>query len=208
MANDNDKIKHRYNRISKVYDMMEKPMEWMAMNKWQGELIKRIEGSEILEVGVGTGKNLRYYPDNASVVGIDFSTEMLKKAKIKAGENPKITLLEMDAQQMAFQDDMFDTVVTSCVFCSVPDPIKGLQEIRRVCKPEGKIVMLEHMRSNHRVVGKLMDTINFIPLHFWGANINRKTLENLKAAGFKAENIEYEDVWTDIVKLIEIRNKK
>ena len=114
----------------------------------------------------------------------------------------------MDAQQMMFQDNTFDTVVTSCVFCSVPDPIKGLQEIRRVCKPEGKIVMLEHMRSNHLVLGKLMDYINFIPLHFWGANINRKTLENLTSAGFKTEHVKYQNVWTDIVKLIEIRNNK
>lgn len=109
---------------------------------------------------------------------------------------------------MSFADDTFDTVVTSCVFCSVPDPVEGLKEIRRVCKPNGKIVMLEHMRSQHRLVGKVMDAVNFIPLHTWGANINRKTLENIVKAGFKEEQIETQDLWSDIVKLIEIRNKK
>ena len=87
MADDNDKIKYRYNRISKFYDMMEKPMELIARNKWQIELIKRIEGKKILEVGVGTGKNLQYYPGDVSVVGIDFSTEMLKRAKMKVGQS-------------------------------------------------------------------------------------------------------------------------
>lgn len=68
--------------------------------------------------------------------------------------------------------------------------------------------MLEHMRSNKEIVGKFMDIINFIPLNIWGANINRKTIENLKRAGFNEKDIEYQDIWSDIVKLIEIRNKK
>ncbi|MGO1653216.1 class I SAM-dependent methyltransferase, partial [Senegalia sp. (in: firmicutes)] len=119
-----------------------------------------------------------------------------------------IKLIEMDAQNMEFPDNTFDTVLTSCVFCSVPDPIKGLEEIRRVCKDNGKIIMLEHMRSENEVVGKFMDIVNFIPLNIWGANINRETIDNLKIAGFKEEYIEYQDVWSDIVKLIEIRNNK
>lgn len=109
---------------------------------------------------------------------------------------------------MDFDDNTFDTILTSCVFCSVPDPVKGLKEIRRVCKKDGKIIMLEHMRSNKKLVGKLMDAVNFIPLNIWGANINRRTIENLKKAGFREEDIEYQDIFSDIVKFIEIRNKK
>lgn len=208
MSNDNEKIKNRYNRISKVYDLLEKPMESMTMSKWRDKLIERIEGENVLEVGVGTGKNLIYYPDTLEVTGIDFSTNMLAKARQKIKDNKNIKLIEMDAQSMKFDDNTFDTVVSSCVFCSVPDPVQGLKEIRRVCKNDGKIIMLEHMRSNKELVGKLMDIINFIPLNLWGANINRKTIENLIKAGFKEENIEYQDVWSDIVKFIEIRNKK
>lgn len=126
----------------------------------------------------------------------------------KIKENKNIKLIEMDAQDMDFADNTFDTVVTSCVFCSVPDPIKGLKEIRRVCKDNGKIIMLEHMRSNNEIAGKFMDIINFIPLNIWGANINRRTIENLIKAGFKEEDIEYQDIWSDIVKFIEIRNNK
>ncbi|MGO1369819.1 class I SAM-dependent methyltransferase [Senegalia sp. (in: firmicutes)] len=206
--NNNEKIKNRYNRVSKIYDLIESPMENMAMGKWREKLIERIEGEKILEVGVGTGKNLIYYPDTLDIIGIDFSKNMLEKAREKIKNKENIKLIEMDAQNMEFPDNTFDTVLTSCVFCSVPDPIKGLEEIRRVCKDNGKIIMLEHMRSENEVVGKFMDIVNFIPLNIWGANINRETIDNLKIAGFKEEYIEYQDVWSDIVKLIEIRNNK
>lgn len=208
MSNKNKKIQNRYNRIAKVYDLLEKPMESMTMGKWREKLIEKIEGEKVLEVGVGTGKNLIYYSDTLDVTGIDFSKKMLEKAREKIEDKKNIELIEMDAQNMKFDDNTFDTVITSCVFCSVPNPVEGLKEIRRVCKDNGKIIMLEHMRSSNRVVGKFMDVINFIPLSIWGANINRKTIENLKIAGFKEDNMEYQDLWKDIVKFIEIRNKK
>lgn len=208
MAGDNNKIKNRYNRVSKIYDLMEKPMESMLMDDWRKELFEKIEGKKILEVGVGTGKNLDFYSTDKEVTGIDFSEKMLEKAKNKSKDKDHVTLMEMDAENMTFEDNTFDTVVTSCVFCSVPDPVKGLKEIRRVCKNGGKVIMLEHMRSNKPVVGKIMDRINFIPLHIWGANINRQTLKNLQEAGFNKEDTTYKNVWSDVVKIIEIRNKK
>ncbi len=208
MAGDNNKIKNRYNRVSKIYDLMEQPMESMLMDDWRKELFEKIEGKKILEVGVGTGKNLEFYSTDKEVTGIDFSEKMLEKAKNKSKDKDHVTLMEMDAENMTFEDNTFDTVVTSCVFCSVPDPVKGLKEIRRVCKNGGKVIMLEHMRSNKPVVGKIMDRINFIPLHIWGANINRQTLKNLQEAGFNKEDTTYKNVWSDVVKIIEIRNKK
>jgi ubiquinone/menaquinone biosynthesis C-methylase UbiE len=208
MSNETKKVKNRYNRVSKIYDILESPMEAMTMNTWRKELLTTIEGKQVLEVGVGTGKNLVLYPEDLEITGIDFSEKMLEKAIQKTKGKENITLIEMDAQEMDFADDTFDTVITSCVFCSVPDPVKGLKEIRRVCKANGKIVMLEHMRSHHNVVGQFMDIVNFIPLHIWGANINRETMANLLEAGFKEENIMTQDLWSDIVKLIEIRNKK
>lgn len=207
MAGDNNKIKNRYNRVSKIYDLMEKPMESMLMDDWRKELFEKIEGKKILEVGVGTGKNLEFYSTDKEVTGIDFSEKMLEKAKNKSKDKDHVTLMEMDAENMTFEDNTFDTVVTSCVFCSVPDPVKGLKEIRRVCKNGGKVIMLEHMRSNKPVVGKIMDRINFIPLHIWGANINRQTLKNLQEAGFNKEDTTYKNVWSDVVKILEIRNK-
>lgn len=83
MADDNEKIKNRYNRVSKVYDLLEKPMESMTSNKWRDKLIAAIEGKKVLEVGVGTGKNLAYYPSQLDITAIDFSKNMLEKQRLK-----------------------------------------------------------------------------------------------------------------------------
>jgi len=200
-----EKIKKRYNRVSKIYDLIEQPMELMALKKWRVEVAKELYG-KVLEIGVGTGKNIPYYPENVEVTAIDFSEKMLAKARKKAKElNKKVELIEMDAQDMSFPDDTFDTVFTTCVFCSVPDPIQGLKEIKRVCKPGGKIIMIEHVRSEKKVIGPLMDLLNPITVNFYGANINRRTVKNVKKAGFS--NVEVENITGDIVKKIMIVNE-
>lgn len=201
-----DKIRKRYDRVSKLYDLFEKPMEIMSMKKWRLEVTKDLQG-KVLEVGVGTGKNISYYPTNAQVTAIDFSQKMLEKAREKAMKlNSNVELITMDAQNMNFPDNTFDMVFTTCVFCSVPDPIKGLQEIRRVCKPNGKIIMIEHVRSEQRVLGLIMDIFNPLTLNLYGANINRRTVENVKTAGFA--KVEVTNLTGDIVKKIVIYNEK
>ena len=205
MRNETEKIKHRYNRISMLFDVLEKPMEGFSA-KWREEIMAEVYGN-VLEVGVGTGKNIPYYPDDVNVVAIDFSRNMLNKARAKFASSYKnVSFMEMDVQQMDFADNTFDCVLTSCVFCSVPIPVQGLKEIRRVCKPEGKIVMLEHVRSDGKIVGPLMDAINPIPLYLYGANINRDTVGNLRKVGFRA--IQVTDLWKDIFKKIIITNDK
>jgi len=141
------------------------------------------------------------------VVAIDFSINMLDKARAKYQSIYKnVTFIEMDAQKMNFADNSFDCVLTSCVFCSVPIPVLGLKEIRRVCKPGGKIIMLEHVRSQHKLAGLLMDIMNPIPLYLYGANINRDTVGNLKKAGFN--QIMVTNLWGDIFKKIIVINDK
>lgn len=176
-------IKKRYDRISSLFDVM----NHMIQPSWRKDLLNNLHGN-ILEVGVGTGANLPYYPENVNVTGIDFSPKMLAKAYEKVDQSKaKIVLKEMDAQQMDFRDNTFDVVVSTCVFCSVPDPIKGLKEIRRVVKPDGKILMLEHMRSENAFIGKILDLINPLTVRIAGVNINRKMIENIEEAGLKIE---------------------
>jgi ubiquinone/menaquinone biosynthesis C-methylase UbiE len=198
--NQTKKIKRRYNRVSGIYDWMEIPMEKFMFSGWRKKLAGQAIG-RTLEVGVGTGKNIPWYPEDVHLTAIDFSPDMLRKARQKYDDDPRvITFLEMDVQDMDFDNETFDTVVTSYVFCSVPDPAKGLKEIYRVLKPGGQLLMLEHVRSQHWLTGKLMDVFNFFPLHLWGANINRNTLENVRKAGF--ENIEATYLRKDIFLLI------
>ncbi len=201
-----EKIRKRYDRASKFYDIFEQPMEAMSLKKWRSEVVKDLKG-KVLEVGVGTGKNIPYYPDNIEATAIDFSEKMLEKAREKAERfNKNINLIHMDAQNMDFPDNTFDRVFTTCVFCSVPDPIKGLKEIRRVCKPDGKIIMIEHVRSEKKVLGLIMDILNPLTVNLYGANINRRTVENIEMAGFTG--VEVTNLTGDIVKKIVIYNKK
>lgn len=206
----NKKIKKRYDRIAPLYDVMELLMEKGKMGNWRESLWKKVadnipeSGGTLLEAGVGTGKNIQFYPDEIEIYAIDFSKKMLQQAKKKAKnyEN-NIKFLEMDIQNLNFLDDYFDVIVTSCVFCSVPDPVKGLRELKRVCKPDGKIIMLEHMRSKKRLWGKVMDTFNWVSLYTWGANINRETMKNIEKADLKL--VEVNDLFFDIVKEIVLK---
>lgn len=145
-----DIIKHRYNRISSVFNAMDK----LTHKKLRKEFIQLAQG-EVLEIGIGTGVNLEFYPEDVSVTGIDFSPNMLEKARKKADKlTQNINILEMYVERLDFADDSFDTVVATCVFCSVPNPIQGLKKVRRVTKPSGKIILLEHMRSGHYIMLK------------------------------------------------------
>ncbi|MFW5979365.1 MAG: class I SAM-dependent methyltransferase [Halanaerobium sp.] len=206
----NNKIKKRYDRIAPVYDSLELLMEKGKMGDWRQNLWQKVknkidkDGMKLLEAGVGSGKNIEYYPDNLEIYAIDFSPKMIKEAEKKAKKyNKELNLLEMDIQNLDFKDNYFDLIVTSCVFCSVPDPIKGLKELKRVLKEDGRIIMLEHMRSQNQVVGKLMDWFNWVSLYTWGANINRKTIENIKKAGL--ELVQVNDLMSDIVKEVELK---
>lgn len=183
---ENEKIINRYNRISTVYDWMDK----MIKDEWRRILLAEASG-KVLEAGIGTGANLGFYPkDIHSLTGVDFSEGMLnyaRKKKRKMKTEFKINLLNADIQALPFPDHSFDTIVSTCVFCSVPDPIKGLRELKRVCKPQGKILMLEHMRSDHPVMGIIMDIMNPVTVTLWGANINRDTINNIHQAGLIIE---------------------
>lgn len=200
MNKDTEKIRKRYNRVAKVFDFTEAMMEKGKMGQWREMIWKEAKG-KVLEVGVGTGKNIRYYPENVEVTAIDFSEKMLERAKEKAQKlGRKVDLRLMDAQELEFPDETFDTIITTCVFCSVPDAVKGLKEIRRVCKKDGQIIMLEHVRSKNKFIGPVMDLLNPLVVRLVGANINRDTINNLKMAGL---NISAEkDLMMDIVKHI------
>lgn len=207
---ENNKIKKRYDRVAPVYDSLEYLMEKGKMGDWRQNLWQRVEDKidkdnmRLLEAGIGSGKNIEYYPDNIEIYAIDFSPKMIQEAEKKAKKyNREVKLLEMDIQDLNFEDNNFDLIVTSCVFCSVPDPVKGLKELKRVLKKDGRIIMLEHMRSQNELVGKLMDWFNWVSLYTWGANINRKTIENIEKAGLKL--VEVNDLMSDIVKEIELK---
>lgn len=196
-----EKIKARYNRISCVYDLMEAAMEKAAFSRWRKRVFDTARGNRILEVGVGTGKNMDLYPVDKSVTAIDFSPGMLNRARKKAKRmGVKVDLHEMDVEDLPFTDSSFDTVLATFVFCSVPNPIKGLREMGRVCNKHGKIILLEHVRPGNSILGKLFDILNRVTVRVIGVNINRDTIANIESAGL--EIVSEEDLLSDIVKFI------
>ena len=181
-----DLARRRFNRIAFLYDFLEAPMERLRFSAWRKRLQAGIKGKRALEVGVGTGKNLAYYPGDVHITAVDLSPRMLSRAHRYAEKlGLGVKFLEMDVQNLAFPDHSFDTVFATFVFCSVPDPVMGLRELRRVCKPEGKLLLLEHMRPGNPVLGFIFDVFNPLIVRMMGANINRQTVNNIRLAGWQ-----------------------
>ncbi len=199
-----DIIKNRYDRIAPFFDLLEAPMEGLVFKPWREKLWQKVEGHHVLEVGVGTGKSFDYYPKAAKMTAVDFSPAMLKQANQNKGrKHINVELALEDVQSLCYADNSFDTVIASFVFCSVPQPNKGLKELYRVCKPGGQVLLLEHVISANRLLAAFMNLLNPVTLTLVGANINRDTVKNVKACPFSS-------VWVDarssgILKLIEAK---
>jgi len=187
------------------YDLQDVILE-LVPESWRRILWSKVEGGRVLEVGVGTGMNMAYYPPEAAVVAVDPSPSFLTWAANRARKNGKpVELGVMDVRRLAFADDSFDYAATSFVFCSVPDPIAGLTEVWRVLKPGGRFVLLEHVRLGNRLVGRLMDFLNPPWLRLSGDNINRDTVANVQRAGFQVAAVD--SLLGGLVKVIEARKE-
>jgi len=201
------RTKARYNRIAPVYDLMESIIERFSFRRWRERLWSQVDGNRILEVGVGTGKNSSYYPRGVQLTAVDLSDKMLERAQQRVQELDKVDLCLMDAQRLAFPDAAFDAALATFVFCSVPDPVLGLQELGRVVRPGGQILLLEHVRVNKPMIGKLMDLFDPFVVRLMGPHINRRTAENVKKAGLEIERVE-ELAPGGLVKLMVARAKQ
>jgi len=180
----------RYDRIARLYDVMEAPAE-RRYGRWRRRLWSLVEGPRVLEVGVGTGKNMPYYPAGIGVTAVDLSGRMLRRARRQALHLRRpVPLLQTDVQALALPDATFDTAVATFVFCSVPDPVRGLREVARVVKPGGHVVLLEHVRAASPILGRLMDLLDPLVVRLAGPHINRRTVENVHRAGLLIEQVE------------------
>jgi ubiquinone/menaquinone biosynthesis C-methylase UbiE len=191
----------RYNRVAPVYDVLEGLVERAVMRAWRRRLWERVPQARILEIGIGTGKNMPYYPPGTSVTAIDLSERMLDRARQRAaGLGREVDLCQMDAEHLGFPDETFDVAVATFVFCSVPLPVEGLRELGRVVRRNGDIWLIEHVRIDRPVIGRVMDALNPLVVRMMGANINRRTVENTRLAGLNL--LEAADLKGQLVKLI------
>lgn len=193
----------RYDRNARLYDLMTRGSERL-MTPGRAALWQRVRGPRVLEVGVGTGKSFPYYPVGMTITAIDLSPRMLDQAWTHAAhDHIVVDLREADVQALPFRDASFDTAIASCVFCSVPDPLLGLRELRRVLVPGGQLLLLEHVLSYRALIRPAMKLMSPLVVRMMGANINRETVANVRRAGFI--EVQVEDLWLDIVKRIEAR---
>jgi ubiquinone/menaquinone biosynthesis C-methylase UbiE len=192
--------------FSRLYDPLMEPLERRGFGDIRKKLIGKAKG-EVLEIGSGTGFNFPYYKQAEQVIAIEPEPLMIKKSlpRAKSALVP-IDVISADAEKLPFPDDTFDTVVGTLVLCTIPDVQKALNEIRRVCKPDGQVLFFEHVRLDHPFLGRLQDWLTPAWKHLCeGCHLNRNTLAMIKDAGFKIIRVERH--FKDIFLVIETVNK-
>jgi ubiquinone/menaquinone biosynthesis C-methylase UbiE len=203
-ARETAQTRARYDRAAHRFDEMEARVE-PRFARWRAMVWSLVQGPEVLDIGVGTGKNMPYYPPHVHVTGVDLSAGMLALAHQRARElGLAVDLIEMDAQSLGFPDATFDSAVATFVFCAIPDPLLGLREMVRVVKPGGRILLVEHVRSPHPIWGPLMGLLDPLMMRVLGDHFGRQTVDYLRRMPVFIERVE--DLWLGgIFKLIVAR---
>lgn len=178
--------------FSAVYDRGFKATEEAGLRDMRRELLSAARG-RVLEVGAGTGLNLEHYPEEIeSLILTEPDPHMAKQLRPKlAGSERRIELIEAPAEQLPFPDASFDTVVVTLVLCTVPDPDAGLAEIKRVLKPGGRLLFLEHVRSRDPGLAAWQDRLEK-PWRFLGdgCHCNRDTIATIERAGLELDDVD------------------
>jgi ubiquinone/menaquinone biosynthesis C-methylase UbiE len=183
-------IRRIYNRTAPSFNRREWLMEPLLFRRYRKKLVGQAKG-RVLEVSIGTGRNLPFYPDGREIIGMDISERMLEEGRILAFNlGISINLLAMDAENLGFKDNTFDTVLCTLSLCTIPNPIRALSEMKRVCKSEGKILLLEHVRSYNSFLNKIQDWLTPLNVRKIGCHLNRNTLENTIKSGLNIDYVE------------------
>ena len=178
-------ISQKYDRFARCYDCVEGVLSLLGLSKLRQQMMKQASG-RVLEVAVGTGKNLPYYPPDCRIIAADLSREMLNVAQKRAAKlSMDVSFLLADAEALPFPDETFDTVVSSLSTCTFPDPVAALKEMARVCRPTGKVLLLEHGRSDREWLARFQDRTADRHARQLGCHWNRNSLDLVRRAGLK-----------------------
>jgi ubiquinone/menaquinone biosynthesis C-methylase UbiE len=178
-------ISANYDRFARWYDWVEFVPDLLGVRRLRRSLLSRASG-RILEVAVGTGKNLPYYPHGCRITVMDVSSEMLNLARERAAKRSiHVSFSLADAEILPFADHCFDTVVSSLSACTFPDPGGAFREMARVSRTNGKILLLEHGRSDRERLGRWQDRHADRFAKPVGCHWNREPLEIVQQAGLK-----------------------
>jgi len=183
-------VRRYWDRSAGAYDRTIGWFERWFLRDGREWVASRAHG-DVLEVAVGTGRNLPFYPDAARLTGVDLSPEMLARARARADELGRaVDLRTGDAQQLEFPAASFDTVVFSLALCSIPDDAAAVREAKRVLRPAGRLLLIEHVRSPRRSVRALELLLEFFTSRLQGDHMLREPLRHLHAEGFEIDELE------------------
>ena len=195
-----DVTRTKWDRAAATFDLL---ASYGPEKRWEPskrKLFSNMGDGEILFLAVGTGLDVRFFPDGKSITGIDISQKMLDQAKHRTdGYRGNLRVLQADVHDMPFEYGRFDQVFTSCTFCSVPKPVDGLRALRRVLKPNGELFMFEHTGSWFFPFKPMMDLMTLLSRRI-GPDMNRPTVENVLAAGYQLKKVTH--VYMDVVKTV------
>jgi len=189
----------KWDKAAPTFDLMAGKGAEERWEPYKRELFSAMQGN-ILFLALGTGLDIPFFPEQQSIQAIDISPGMLEQAQTRlANYNGEIQVSVMDVHELEFEDDSFDQIFTSCTFCSVPDPVNGLKSLKRVLKPGGELMMFEHTGSRYYPFKLMMDMMTLVSRKF-GPDMNRPTVDNVKAAGFEITEVNH--IFLDVVKTI------
>ena len=180
-----DEIREIYHDMAPRFDRFE-PVDRLVTGRYRDRLFSRASG-RVIDVACGTGVNFPYLPDDVDLVGIDLSEAMLARASERLAElDLEGEVRQADAADLPFEDDSFDTVISSLSTCTFPEPVAVLREMDRVCAPDGRILLLEHGRSSVGALARFQDW--WAPRHFekHGCRWNQEPADLVAEAGLEA----------------------
>ena len=178
-----------------MYDRMQATTEKAGLTEMRRELVGQASG-DVLEIGGGTGANLEHYgPAVRSLTITEPERPMLKRLERHASERaPDAKVLRAPAEDLPFNDASFDTVVSTLVLCGVDDQPRAVRELMRVLKPGGRLIFIEHVRSEDARLARRQDRMNVVNRFVVCCDCNRPTLDTIKAAGFEVTGLEHNEL--------------
>ena len=190
MANATERVRRIYDESAGRYDRLIRLPERVLFGGGRQWVCSHARG-EVLEVAIGTGRNLPFYPKEVRLTGVDLSPAMLEVARARARElGVEADLLVGDAQALPFPDESFDTVVITLSLCTIPDDREAVAEASRVLRPGGRLLLLEHVRSPVAPVQAVQRVLDPLFVRLGADHLLREQLDHLEDAGLEVEQLE------------------
>jgi ubiquinone/menaquinone biosynthesis C-methylase UbiE len=195
----NKRLIKKFDKQANTYDRIR---EKEFQKKWREKLIKEAKGS-VLEVAVGAGGNFPYYnPEEIrKITAVDFSPKMLEKARVAAHlYHLPVEFIKSDIDQLVFEENQFDTIVSTLSFCGYPQPLQTLENLSKWCKPMGQILLLEHGISSNFLFSTLQKIFDPLAVRAIGCHQNRNIMELISLSPIEIQKVEHH--WFDVFHLV------